>query len=117
MSHGPSTQRPSAPRGATHPIRAPSCADVWSARSSMDASSIAATDDQGATRRAIVEVCRRLYGAGLIAGQDGNVSVRRGNVILVTPSGISKVDVREADLVELALDGGTIPHASRASSE
>jgi L-fuculose-phosphate aldolase len=83
----------------------------------MDTSSIAATDDHGATRRAIVEVCRRLYGAGLIAGQDGNVSVRRGNVILVTPSGISKVDVRESDLVELALDGGATPHASRASSE
>jgi L-fuculose-phosphate aldolase len=83
----------------------------------MDASSIAATDSQGATRRAIVEVCHRLYDARLIAGQDGNVSVRRGNVILVTPAGLSKVDVRESDLVELAVDGSPGPQASRASSE
>jgi L-fuculose-phosphate aldolase len=59
-----------------------------------------------AARAAIVRVCRRLYGAGLIAGQDGNVSVRlSGDRILVTPAGMSKVDVRAADLVILSLDG------------
>jgi L-fuculose-phosphate aldolase len=59
-----------------------------------------------ASRAAIVRVCRRLYGAGLIAGQDGNVSVRlSGDRILVTPAGMQKVDVRAADLVILSLDG------------
>jgi len=59
-----------------------------------------------ASRAAIVRVCRRLYDAGLIAGQDGNVSVRLpGDRILVTPAGMSKVDVGTADLVVLSLDG------------
>lgn len=59
-----------------------------------------------AQRRAIVAVCRRLYERGLIAGPDGNVSVRLGpDRVLVTPSGMSKVDVRPGDLVEVALDG------------
>jgi L-fuculose-phosphate aldolase len=58
-------------------------------------------------RREIVEVCRRLYERGLIAGQDGNVSVRiADDRILVTPSGMAKVDVRTSDLVELQLNHG-----------
>jgi L-fuculose-phosphate aldolase len=54
----------------------------------------------------IVRVCRRLWERGLIAGQDGNVSVRIApDVLLVTPAGMSKVDVQPDDLVELGLDG------------
>ncbi len=57
-----------------------------------------------ALRREIVTVCRRLYERGLIAGQDGNVSVRLpGGRVLVTPAGMSKVDVGPNDLVELRL--------------
>ncbi|HEX7942901.1 MAG TPA: class II aldolase/adducin family protein, partial [Gemmatimonadaceae bacterium] len=57
----------------------------------------------------IVTVCRRLYERGLIAGQDGNVSVRLdGGHILVTPAGLSKVDVTADSLVELALDGSPV---------
>jgi len=60
-----------------------------------------------AARRAIVEVCRRLYERGLIAGPDGNVSVRLSrDRALVTPTGMSKVDVRPGDLVEVTVDGG-----------
>ncbi len=55
-------------------------------------------------RREIVEVCRRLYHFGLIAGQDGNVSVRvKEDRMLVTPAAMSKVDVRPSDLIELEL--------------
>jgi len=58
-------------------------------------------------RREIVEVCRRLYARGLIAGQDGNVSVRIApDRVLVTPAGMSKVDVRASDIVELRLRDG-----------
>ena len=66
----------------------------------------------------IVTVCRRLYDRGLIAGQDGNVSVRLDSGhILVTPSGLSKVDVTPESLVErmscaparlFKLPGGTL---------
>jgi L-fuculose-phosphate aldolase len=66
----------------------------------------------------IVTVCRRLYDRGLIAGQDGNVSVRLDSGhILVTPAGLSKVDVTVDSLVELTLDGSAVTPGRSASSE
>jgi L-fuculose-phosphate aldolase len=92
----------------------------------MAALSIAATPDIGGAgdaeralaAEAIVCVCERLYAAGLIAGADGNVSVRlqSGN-ILVTPAGLSKVDVGEDDLIELDPAGAKVRGEGRASSE
>lgn len=71
-----------------------------------------------ALRREIVTVCQRLYARGLIAGPDGNVSVRVApDRILVTPAGMSKVDVQAADLIELSIDGKQLRGATRASSE
>lgn len=67
---------------------------------------------------AIVRVCRRLYERGLVAGPDGNISVRLTNdVILVTPSGMSKVDVSPDDLVLVNLAGAVLEGARRPSSE
>jgi L-fuculose-phosphate aldolase len=74
--------------------------------------------DERAVREEIVAVCRRLYERGLIAGSDGNVSVRiASDRLLVTPSGIAKVDVDPADLVEVSPDGTHIAGKRRASSE
>jgi len=69
-------------------------------------------------RREIVRVCRRLYERGLIAGPDGNVSVRiaRDHVV-ATPRGFSKADVEEHDLVLLTLEGTKIGGKHEASSE
>jgi L-fuculose-phosphate aldolase len=76
---------------------------------------------RAAAAREIALVCRRLCERGLIAGPDGNVSVRLGpDRVLVTPAGISKVDVTPRDLVEVALDGtprGRAPAGRRASTE
>lgn len=73
------------------------------------------------SRREMVEVCRRLYERGLIAGQDGNVSVRiAADRVLVTPAGMSKVDLRASDLVEMKLRNGHVVPSRRgraASSE
>ena len=78
-------------------------------------------------RERIVRVCRRLYDRGLIAGPDGNVSVRvSADRLLVTPAGMSKVDVTADSLVAVDLDGAPIDGAPidgarldgrRASSE
>lgn len=69
-------------------------------------------------RREIIAVCRRLYERGLIAGPDGNVSVRIApDRILVTPSGMSKVDVTADDLVQVTLEGHHVRGARQASSE
>jgi L-fuculose-phosphate aldolase len=56
-----------------------------------------------------------MYERGLVAGPDGNVSVRlTDDAILVTPSGFSKVDVTPDDLVLVNARGAVIDDASRA---
>lgn len=66
----------------------------------------------------IVAVCCRLYDRGLIAGQDGNVSVRlKSGHILVTPTGLSKVDVTPDSLVELTAEGEQVTEGPGPSSE
>lgn len=66
----------------------------------------------------IIRVCRRLHAAGLIAGPDGNVSIRLApDRILVTPAGCSKVDLVPGDLVELDLAGRQLAGHRTASSE
>jgi L-fuculose-phosphate aldolase len=69
-------------------------------------------------KREIVEVCRRMYDHGLIAGQDGNVSVRLGDDrLLVTPAGVSKADLTADDLVEISLAGVALRESGRPSTE
>jgi L-fuculose-phosphate aldolase len=69
-------------------------------------------------RAAVVRVCRRLWERGLIAGPDGNLSVRLApDRLLVTPPGRSKVDVTADELVEVGLDGRVLTPGGRATSE
>ena len=71
-----------------------------------------------ALRRQVVTVCRRLYESGLIAGADGNVSVRTGQGgMLITPAGMSKVDVGVDDLVDVSWEGTGSRGAARPSTE
>ena len=58
--------------------------------------------------------CRQLAAQGLIAGRDGNLSVRLGaGRVLVTPSGFIKSLVTPADMVEVDLDGNPVRRTSR----
>lgn len=67
---------------------------------------------------AIALVCRRLYERGLVAGPDGNVSVRlHDGSIVVTPSGMSKVDVTPDDLVLVDPEGRVLDGKGNPSSE
>ncbi|MER2564820.1 MAG: class II aldolase/adducin family protein [Myxococcaceae bacterium] len=65
-----------------------------------------ASADDG-LRVQLVQACRLLYERGLIAGFDGNASVRssRGTV-LVTPAGVHKGLMNPRDVVELELQTG-----------
>lgn len=75
-------------------------------------------DEQAIAAAGIVRVCRRLYERGLVAGPDGNVSVRlSGDTILVTPAGLSKVDVTPEDLVVVSLTGERLQGRRPPSSE
>lgn len=68
--------------------------------------------------RAILLCCRRLWQAGLIAGQDGNVSVRhRPDRLLVTLRGRLQVDLGPEDLVKVGLDGTHLDGSRQAATE
>jgi L-fuculose-phosphate aldolase len=68
--------------------------------------------------RDIVRCCRRLWEAGLIAGADGNVSVRLGrDRLLVTPRGLPKAELTTRDLVEVSLSGSHRRGSRRATTE
>ena len=58
------------------------------------------------TKALICEIGRRLYSRGLIAGADGNISLKlpRGR-LLTTPSGISKGFMSPEDIVTTDMDG------------
>lgn len=66
----------------------------------------------------VVRCCRRLWQAGLIAGQDGNISIRLGpDRLLVTPRRLLKADLVPADLVQVDLAGLRIGGFREATSE
>lgn len=66
----------------------------------------------------IVRLCGRLWAAGLIAGADGNVSVRVGeDLLLVTPRGLLKGELRVQDLVRVSLAGEPRGGFRKATSE
>lgn len=75
------------------------------ARSSV---SPAYAPSRAAAAAEVVRACRRLDARGLVAGAEGNVSVRlAADRLLVTPSGRTKGELTTADLVEVDLDGCT----------
>ncbi len=66
----------------------------------------------------IIRCCRRLWEAGLIAGLDGNISVRIGpERLLVTPRGLLKGELGAADLVQVDLSGLRVGGFREATSE
>lgn len=56
----------------------------------------------------LVALCRRVYDKGMVGGSGGNVSIRRGEGCLITPTGICLGDVTEADIVALGADGAVM---------
>jgi L-fuculose-phosphate aldolase len=57
-------------------------------------------------KRDLLAVCRRLYARGLVAGTDGNVSLRFSkDLLLATPTGMSKGFLGADDLVLCDLEG------------
>jgi L-fuculose-phosphate aldolase len=66
----------------------------------------------------IVRCCRALWERGLVAGADGNVSVRIGpDRLLVTPRGRPKGDLERGDLVEVDLQGRASGGSQDATTE
>lgn len=74
--------------------------------------------DEREARERIVEVCRRMHERGLIAGGEGNVSVRLApDRILITPSGVNKGFLKPSELAVLDAAGNASRRGPKASSE
>ena len=65
----------------------------------------------------LIACARRLDALGFMPSKSGNVSVRVEGGFRITPSGLPYAALTEADLVEVAPDGGVIAGTRRPSSE
>jgi len=68
-------------------------------------------------REEIVRVCRKLAAAGLVVGTAGNVSVRAGDLVAVTPSGVDYADLSAAHVGVHRLDGTPVEAPLTPTSE
>lgn len=70
-------------------------------------------------RRKVVEVSKRLYDRGLVAGAGGNVSARApmSEEIFITPSGLCKGHLKPSQIVKVDLDGSVLRGRLRPTSE
>lgn len=71
---------------------------------------------QQALREAVIETARSMNRLGINQGSSGNVSVRHGDGLLITPSGVPYDRLTAGQVVEMGLDG-TVRGAGRPSSE
>jgi L-fuculose-phosphate aldolase len=78
---------------------------------------IADGDDLEAERAEIVRYARRLGPDGLAVGTAGNLSVRVGDHVVVTPSGASYESMRPEDVCVVRLDGTKVSGRGEVSSE
>ncbi len=63
---------------------------------------------QVGSRQAMVQAMQRLAALGLNRGSSGNVSVRRGETFLVTPSGVAAEDLLPQAMVEMDFNGAVL---------
>ena len=60
-------------------------------------------------KKLICQYGRRMYEQGMVAGNEGNLSVRTGeNEIWITPTGVSKGDLTGDILLKIDLDGNIL---------
>lgn len=70
-----------------------------------------------AERTAVVETCQRLLDEKLVVGTAGNVSVRVGDVVLISPSGVDYRSIRPEHVVAVDLEGNSLEAGLKPSSE
>jgi len=75
------------------------------------------SDELQAARAQLVSYSARLLDDGLAVGSAGNMSVRAGDLVAITPSGISYAEMRPDDVCLVALDGAEEQNAESPSSE
>jgi len=67
--------------------------------------------------QSVIDTALNMSSSGLSAGRSGNVSVRDGERVLITPTGMAYEDLAPTDIVSMALDGSVPPGSRKPSSE
>src|SRR5215472_9550965 len=67
-------------------------------------------------RQAIIDACHRMNGLGINQGTSGNISVRHGDGMLITPTSMPYESMTPDQIVLMGMDGSH-PHNQRPSSE
>jgi L-fuculose-phosphate aldolase len=75
------------------------------------------TDEQATAWNALVATARRTAAEGLVVGTSGNVSVRVGELVLVTPSAVPYDRLGPQDTVAVDLDGTQVHGELAPTSE
>ncbi|WP_433802882.1 class II aldolase/adducin family protein [Actinomycetospora sp. CA-084318] len=75
------------------------------------------TTELDAAREAVADAGRAMLADGLVTGTAGNVSVRVGDLVAVSPSSMSYDAVGAADVCVVDLDGTVVEGPHRPSSE
>ena len=68
-------------------------------------------------RAEVVAAAREMHRRGLVAGTTGNVSVREGDLVHITPSAFPYPEMTEDDLVTLGADGTVVAGSRKPSTE
>src|SRR5579885_1121674 len=63
----------------------------------------------------LVEACHALAAAGLVVGTSGNVSVRDGDRVRLTPKGVALAGITDEDVADVRLSGEAL--SGRPTSE
>lgn len=66
-------------------------------------------------RRQLIETAMAMNASGINSGTSGNLSVRCGQGMLITPSGMEYTELQVTDIVELDADGATQSHRKPSS--
>jgi L-fuculose-phosphate aldolase len=75
------------------------------------------SDGLQAARAQLVSYSARLLDDGLAVGSAGNMSVRIGDRVAITPSGISYTEMRPEDICLVGMDGAELQSSETPSSE
>lgn len=71
----------------------------------------------GVERAAVCEYARRMTADGLVVGTSGNVSLRAGELVAVTPSGVDYAALEPVQIPVLRLDGTAVDGSLKPTSE
>ncbi|WP_298879110.1 class II aldolase/adducin family protein [uncultured Bradyrhizobium sp.] len=73
------------------------------------------TADELAKRQAIIDACRRMNALGINQGTSGNISVRHGEGLLITPTSLPYDTMTPDQIVFMAMDGSHAPRQKPSS--